>query len=165
MMVGVHGSEEVRGGFVVGLGLMAAPVHEQAVAEAAKHADYQHGMRPTDPAEVVVMGDIEALMQAGFDAPGGAIVLEPLLGVEFLWGQAGDQGDGFGPMVAQVTAEQGDLFDTREVHRLARGGLATEHPPFGLAFVELTLAGQCGGRIRRGKNPPEGRELTFECWL
>jgi hypothetical protein len=27
------------------------------------------------------VGDIQALMQAGFDAPGGAIELEPLLGV------------------------------------------------------------------------------------
>jgi hypothetical protein len=105
MMVGVHGSEEVRGGFVVGLGLMAAPVHEQAVAEAAKHADYQHGMRPTDPAEVVVMGDIEALMQARFDAPGGAIEAEPLLGAQFFGRQAGDQGYCFGTMVSQAPVQ------------------------------------------------------------
>ncbi len=65
--------------------------------------------------------------------------------------------------MAQVAAEQGDLFDTREVHRLAGGGLATEYPQFGLAFVELTLAGQRGGGVPRGKNPPEGREPVFRC--
>jgi hypothetical protein len=62
MMVGVHGSEEVGGGFVVGLGLLVTPVHEQAVAEAAKHADDQHRMRSAHAAEVVVVGDIQALM-------------------------------------------------------------------------------------------------------
>jgi hypothetical protein len=105
MMVGVHGSEEVSGGFVVGLALLAAPVHEQAVAEAAKHADDQHGMRPTDSAEVVVVGDIEALMQARFDAPGGAIEAEPLLGTQFLRRQAGDQGYRFEAMVSQVPVQ------------------------------------------------------------
>ena len=163
MMFCVHGGEEIGGGFVVGLLLLAAPMHEQAVGEPAKHPDDVHGMGLADAAQVVEVGDIQALMQSGFDAPGGAIVLEPLLGVEFLWGQAGDQGDGFGPMVAQVTAEQGDLFDTREVHRFAIGGLAAEHPQFGLAFVELTPASQGGGGLPRGKNPPAGREPVFRC--
>jgi hypothetical protein len=64
-----------------GFFLSAAPVDEQAVAEAAKHADDAHGMGLAHPAEIVEVGDIQALMQAGFDAPGGAIELEPLPGV------------------------------------------------------------------------------------
>jgi hypothetical protein len=163
MMFGIHGGEEIGGGFVVGLFLLAAPVDEQAVAEAAKHADDAHGVGLAHPAEIVEVGDIQALMQAGFDAPGCAIELEPLLGVEFFRGQAGHERDGFGTVVAQVALEQGDLFDTREVHRLARGGLATEHAPFGLAFVELTPARQRRGGLARGKNPPEGREPVFRC--
>jgi hypothetical protein len=163
MMFRIHGGEEIGGGFVAGLFLLAAPVDEQAVAEAAKHSDDAHGMGLAHPAEIVEVGNIQALMQAGFDAPGRAIELEPLLRVEFFWGQAGHQGDGFWAVVAEVAAEQGDLFDTREVHRLAGGGLATEHPPFGLAFVELTPARQRRGGLARGKNPPEGREPVFRC--
>jgi hypothetical protein len=105
MMIGVHVGEKVGGGFVVRLGLLAAPVHEQAVGKTAKHANDQHRMRPTDSAEVVVMGDIEALMQAGFDAPGGAIEAEPLLGAQFFGWQAGDQGHRFGAMVSQVPVQ------------------------------------------------------------
>jgi hypothetical protein len=157
MMFGIHGGEEIGGGFVAGLFLLAAPVDEQAVAEAAKHSDDAHGMGLAHPAEIVEVGDIQALMQASFDAPGRAIELEPLLGVEFFRGQAGHQGNGFGAVVAEVAAEQGDLFDTREVHRLGGGGLAAEYPQFGLAFVELTPAGQGGAGLSRGKNPSEGR--------
>src|SRR5665213_1373334 len=101
MMIGVHVGEKVGGGFVVGFGLLAAPVHEEAVAETTKHANDQHGMGPTDAAEVVVRGDIEALMQAGFDPPGGAIEAEPLLGAQFFGRQAGDQSHCFGAMVSQ----------------------------------------------------------------
>jgi len=138
-------------------------VHEPAVAETAKPTDDTHGMGLAHPAEVIEVGDIQALMQSGFDAPGGAIELEPLLGVEWLGWQAGDQGDGFGAVMAQMAAEQCDLFDAREVHRLAGGGLAAQPPRFGLAFVELTLAGQGGGGLPRGKNPPEGRERVLRC--
>jgi hypothetical protein len=81
MMFGIHGGEEISGGFVAGLFLLAAPVDEQAVAETAKHADDAHGMGLAHPAEIVEVGDIQALMQAGFDAPGRAIELEPLPGV------------------------------------------------------------------------------------
>ena len=81
MMFGVHGAEKIAGGFVAGLFLPAAPVHEQTVAKAPKHADDAHGMGLAHPAKIVQMGDIQTLMQAGFDAPGGAIELEPLLGV------------------------------------------------------------------------------------
>ena len=79
-----------------------------------------HGMGLAHPAEVIEMGDIQALMQSGFDAPGGAIELEPLLGVQFLGRQAGDQRHGFGAMVAQVPAQQGDLFHARESPPLRR---------------------------------------------
>jgi hypothetical protein len=55
MMLGVHGGEEVSGGFMLGLFLPAAPVHAQAVAEPANHAHHQHRMGVTDAAEVVQM--------------------------------------------------------------------------------------------------------------
>ena len=65
MMFGIHGGEEISRSFVAGVFLPAAPVDEQAVAEAAKHADDAHGMGLAHPAEIVEVGDIQALMQAG----------------------------------------------------------------------------------------------------
>jgi len=53
MMFGVHGGEEVSGGFVLRFLLAAAPVHAQAVAEPANHSHHEHRMGLTDPAEVV----------------------------------------------------------------------------------------------------------------
>ena len=48
MMFCVHGGEEIGGGFVVGLLLLAAPMHEEAVAEPAKHPNDVHGMGRPD---------------------------------------------------------------------------------------------------------------------
>lgn len=42
MMFGVHGGEEVSGGLGRGFDLPVAPVHEEAVAEAAEHPDDPH---------------------------------------------------------------------------------------------------------------------------
>lgn len=89
MMFGVHGTEEIGGGFVLGLVLSAAPVHEQAVAKASKHARDAHGLWFTDPALVVLMRDVQALVQPAFDAPGSAVILQPLSSVQGLGRQAG----------------------------------------------------------------------------
>jgi hypothetical protein len=77
MMFGVHGGEKVGGRFMARLFLLAAPMHEQAVAETAKHAHHQHGMGLAHSAEIVVVRDIQTLVQATFNPPGGAIVIGP----------------------------------------------------------------------------------------
>jgi len=41
-MFGVQRAEEVGGGFVLRFLLPAAPMHEEAVAEAPEHADHPH---------------------------------------------------------------------------------------------------------------------------
>ena len=53
MMFGVHGAEEIGGSLVLGLVLSAAPMHEQAVAEAPKHSHDAHGLWFADPALIV----------------------------------------------------------------------------------------------------------------
>ena len=88
MMFGVHGGEQVGGRFMPGLFLLATPRHEQAVAETPQQAHPQPRMRLAHSAEVVVMRDVQTLAQAAFDAPGGAMVFEPLGRAEFLWRQA-----------------------------------------------------------------------------
>lgn len=105
MMFGVHGAEEVGGGFVVGLLLAAAPFHKQAVAEAAKEAHHAQGFGPAHPARIIPVGDVQALVQAAFDAPSGPIVSQPAGGVEFGGRQARHQGYHFGRVVAQVPAQ------------------------------------------------------------
>jgi len=67
MMFGVHGGEEVSGGFMWGFLLPAAPVHKEAVAEAAKHPDDAHGTGPAHAALIVAVRNIQALVQAAFD--------------------------------------------------------------------------------------------------
>ena len=105
MMFGIHGAEKVGGGFVMWLFLATTPVLAQAVAEAAEHTHDQHRMGQAHPTKVVVMGHIQALVQPAFDAPRGAVVLEPLGGVEFFGRQAGDQGHDFRAMVAQMAPQ------------------------------------------------------------
>lgn len=74
MMFGVHGGEEISGGFVVGLVLPAAPFHEEAVADPAEQAHQPHGLGKAHPAQVIPVADVQALVQAAFDAPGRPIV-------------------------------------------------------------------------------------------
>ena len=157
MMFGVHGSEEVGGGFVMRFFLSAAPMQAQAVAETAKHSHYQHRMGLAHPAKVVVMGDIQTLVQAAFDAPSGAVVSEPLGGAEFLRRQARHQCHHFGAMMAKLAAQEGDLFHARKVHPLGGRGLRTQNPDFQPAFVDLTRARQLCRGLPRGGNPPAER--------
>ena len=104
MMFGVQGAEKVGGGLVPGFVLLAAPMHEQTVAEAAQHPYHPHGAGLAHPALIIVMGDVQALVQAVFNAPGGAIGLQPLRRVQCLRRQARHQRHDFRPVLAQVAA-------------------------------------------------------------
>ena len=156
-MFGVHGGEKVGGGFVLGLLLSAAPMHEQAVGEAAKQAHHAHGFGFADSALVVEVRDVQSLVQPAFNAPGGPVVLQPLRGVQALGRQAGHQRDGFGGVLTQMPAQQGDLLDTGEIHLLWGGCPGAQHATFRLSFIELTFAGQRRCGRARGKNPPAGQ--------
>ena len=157
MMFGVHRAKKVGGGFVPGLLLAAAPVHEQAVAQTPEHPDDPHGLGQAHAALVVTVRDVQTLVQTAFDAPGGAVKRQPLGGLQVFGQQAGDERNGFRGVLAQVTAQPGDLLDAGKVHRLGAAGAGTQDAQFGLAFVELTLAGQRRGGRARGENPPAGR--------
>ena len=115
------------------------------------------------PAEVVVMGDVQTLVQAAFDAPGGAVVFEPLGRAQFLRGQAGHQRHHFGTMVAKLTPQQGHLLHAWKVDRFGGRGQRTQDPDFQSAFVDLTSARQLRRGLPRGKNPPVGRGLNSGC--
>lgn len=71
---------------------MRAPLHEETVADTAEQTGYKHGVRMADAAAIIVMGNVQPLVQAVFDAAKARPVqLQPLLGIErFGWG-AGDE--------------------------------------------------------------------------
>jgi len=73
MMFGIHGGKKISGGFVLGLGLLAAPMHAETVAEAAEHSDHAHGAGLAHAALIIPMGDIQPQVQPVFDAPGRSV--------------------------------------------------------------------------------------------
>lgn len=87
------------------------------------------------------MRDVQALVQSAFDAPGGPVVVKPLSGVQRFGPKAGHQRDGFRGVLAQMPAQERDLFYAGKVHLLGRGRVRAQDPRFGLALVELTAAG------------------------
>ena len=109
MVVGAEMALAVGGGFVVGVGELGAPLHEEAVGEAAHEAEEEHAVGMTDPAAVVVVGDIQALVESAFDAPGLTVELEPPSGVEAGGFQTGDEADVLGGVALEVAAETGGL--------------------------------------------------------
>ena len=165
MMFCIHGGEEVGGGFVVRFFLPTAPMHKQTVAEAAEHSGNTHGRGKADPAQIIEMRDVQALVQTIFDAPGAAVFLEPLAGVELSGKETGHQGHGFGAMMAQVSAEQGHLFHAGKIHLFGGGGERAEGACFKLALVELTAARQVGGEILREKRSRAGPRRGFRYWF
>ena len=76
-MFGGHVGGKVGGGLMVGLGLMAAPFHEEAVGQAGEDAVHPDGVAGAQPALVVVAGDIGPGVEAVLDAPMVGVVSEP----------------------------------------------------------------------------------------
>ena len=61
-------SLEIGGGDVGWAALLAAPLHKEAVGDTAKHAQDPDAIITLHPAPVIVVGNIQALMEATFDA-------------------------------------------------------------------------------------------------
>jgi hypothetical protein len=52
----------------MGTGLMGAPLYEEAVADAPEQTGHKHRVRVADAATIIVMGNVQTLVQAVFDA-------------------------------------------------------------------------------------------------
>jgi hypothetical protein len=59
---------EIGGSDMVWASLISTPLQEEAIAQAQHHGEHQHRVVVTHPAEVVVVGDIQALMQTALNA-------------------------------------------------------------------------------------------------
>lgn len=103
-----HAGLKIGGRDLVGSALTRAPFHEQTNGQPAKHAQDPHAIVALDPAAIVVVGHIQTLVEAAFDAPALAVQVQPLTR-----GQPFDRGAG----------EQGYFFV------LAAGGLAQQPRP------------------------------------
>ena len=95
-MILAQGGLEVGGRQIFRMGLMRAPLHEEAVADAPEQAGHKHGVRVANPATIVVMGNVQTLVQAVFDAAKARPVqLQPFLGIEPFGWSAGDEANVF----------------------------------------------------------------------
>ena len=163
--VGVLGSEEadgaamgvsaemalkVGGGFVVWVWELSFPLHEEAVGEAAHEAEEEHAVGMADAAAVVVVGDIQTLVEAVFDAPGLTVEEEPACGVEAGRFQTGDEADFLRRVALEMATEAGGLGGEGKGDLFGgdRGG--TQDPVFAASFVALHRAGLGGRRPFRG---------------
>jgi len=76
--------------------LVRAPLHEEAVADAPEQPGYKQGVRMANATTVIVMGNVQTLVQAVFDAAKTRPVkLQPLLGVELFGVGTGDEANVF----------------------------------------------------------------------
>jgi len=95
-MLLAHGGLEVGGGQIFRMGLMRAPLHEEAVADTPEQTGHEHGVRMANAATIIVMGNVQTLVQAVFNAAKARPVqLQPLLGIEPFGGSAGDEANVF----------------------------------------------------------------------
>jgi hypothetical protein len=87
-----HGGLKVGGRLMFRMGLVRAPLHEKAVADAAEQTGHKHRVWVANSATVIVMGSIQPLMEAVFDATkSGPIEFQPFLGVELMGLGAGNE--------------------------------------------------------------------------
>ena len=91
-----HGCLEVGSRQICRMGLLRAPLHEEAVADAPEQPGHKHGVRMANPATIIVMGNVQTLVQAVLDATKPRPVkLQPLLGVELLGLGTGNEANVF----------------------------------------------------------------------
>jgi len=93
-MLFTHGGVKVSRRQIFRMWLMGPPLQEKAIADAEEQTHDEHAGRETNPASVVVVRDVQALVQAVFNAAKtGPVELQPPLGVQFLRFSAGEQSD------------------------------------------------------------------------
>ena len=90
-----HDRLEIGRGPVVGFRLTGSPFHKEAVAQAPEHPHDPNPVGAAKATAIIVVGYIQALMGAVFNAPGQAIELEPFLSRQFRWLRTGDQRNQF----------------------------------------------------------------------
>lgn len=157
-MVFGHGGLKVGRGQMFGVRLVGAPLHEQAVTNAAEQAPNQHAWGSAEAAAVVIVGNVQALVQTVFNAAKTSPVqLEPSLGVKLVGSGAGEQGDFFILTTFGLAQQAGGLGGQRKANLLR--GDRPRHKGAALQALLVFLQGAVlrGRRLPRGENPPGER--------
>ena len=116
-MFQAHFFVEVGQGSFCLFGVLCAPVHEKAHADAAKHAQDPGGVALAHSAAILVGAHVQALVQSRFDAPISALLEQPLAGGQVFRSSAGQQILGVG-LVAQSLSQ-----NDRALGRSRKAGL------------------------------------------
>lgn len=156
---------EVRRGHLIGSPLRLPPFHEEAVGQAPKHAENPDALVALDPATVIIVRDVQALMESAFDSPAGSIKLEPLRGVEPLGRRAGDQSHLLVFAPGGLAQQPRRLAREGKAHVLGFNGGGLDAAIFDAALVFFRGARLRRGGLLQGGKAPRERRLSFQCWL
>ena len=157
-MLLTHRRLKVGGGQMLGMSLVATPLHEEAVAHAAEHPHDGHGRRAANAGAVVILRDVQPLMQAIFDAAkAGPVKLQPFLRIEFVRLGAGQQADVFVLTAFGLAQQPGCLGYQRKAQLFGRDRLGDDRAAHQAALFVIQGAELRGRRLPRGENPPWGR--------
>ena len=144
--------------------MLRAPVHKEAIGQTTKHAHNPKALGTANATTVVVLGDVQALMEAIFDIPAQAVIVEPGLGVELGRFQAGHQGDQFIVAAGALATESGRLFDQWETQSFSRGGPGLDRATFVPTLIPLYRPGRLVGGLPWGKSPLPERVSSGRCF-
>lgn len=162
-MIFRHGGLKISGRQMAGFGLLTSPMDEQAVGKPAKDAQEQHPLVALDPATVVVVRNVEALMQAAFNPPAITVDLEPLRRVEAFGWQARDQGHRFVFPTRGLPQETRSLTGKGKADVFPRQFAGGDTAVFVTPFIFPRPPRLRRGGPVEGGNPLEERESLLRC--
>ena len=121
----------------------------------AKQAQGKGGLGLAHPAAILAERDVQRMVQAALNDPVAAFELEDARRIQLVEGQAGDEVNDFGGLLAfapDPAAQFGNGLNSGEAH-LRRGDCHTiQHPDFMAAPVVFPGQNMGAHRGRRGKN-------------
>jgi len=150
-----HGGLKVGGRQIFRMRLVRAPLYEEAVADAPEQPGDKHGVRMANPAIIVVLGNVQTLVQAVFDAAKTRpIKLQPLPGVELCGLGTGNEANVFRLAALGLAQQASGLRGQRETNLLRSDRLGPDRAAHVMAFFVREAAVLSGRRFPRGGNPP-----------
>ena len=135
LVVEAHRVVKIAEGGFGPFGVLTAPMHVEADAEATEHAEHPDGVAMAHAAAVFLGRDIQPLMQPIFDAPALAVELQPAGGVEPLRRRAAEQVHGFRLPRAHLAVQHGRLRRGRKANLLRADCLALQRAGFLPALI------------------------------
>lgn len=115
-----HEGLEIGSGEMGGAALELLPTDKETVGQTSKHSQDEDGFGVLNSATIVVVGNVEPLMEATFNAPPVAVKFEPLGSVESTGRRAGDDAHGLRLAALCLAQQTTDLGGKRKAHVFSR---------------------------------------------